>query len=154
VAWTLAASVGLAALLRASEPAFVALRVVGVTYLVYLGLQALGAAWRPKGTAAMPHVRPRRAFRQGLLSNLGNPKIAVFFTSFLPQFATAGASFSALLVLGLVFCVMTFAWLVAYGAVVAKAGDLLRRPRIRRVLEGLTGAVLISFGLRLATEQR
>jgi threonine/homoserine/homoserine lactone efflux protein len=89
-----------------------------------------------------------------MLSNLGNPKIAVFFTSFLPQFTTSEASFLALLVLGLLFCAMTFVWLVGYGAVVAKAGDVLRRPRVRRTLEGLTGAVLIAFGVRLATEQR
>jgi threonine/homoserine/homoserine lactone efflux protein len=153
--WTLAASVGLAALLRQSEPAFVALKVVGVSYLVFLGVQALRAAWRPRETGAtIPHARARHAFRQGLLSNLGNPKIAVFFTSFLPQFTTAGASFLSLLVLGLLFCAMTFVWLVAYGTVVAKAGDVLRRPRIRRVLEGLTGAVLLAFGVRLATEQR
>jgi RhtB (resistance to homoserine/threonine) family protein len=152
--WTLAASVGLAALLRQSEPAFVALKIVGVTYLVYLGAQALRTVWRPRETAATaPQVRTRHAFRQGLLSNLGNPKIAVFFTSFLPQFTTAGASFLSLLVLGLLFCAMTFAWLVGYGAVVAKAGDILRRPQVRRVLEGLTGAVLIAFGVRLATER-
>jgi threonine/homoserine/homoserine lactone efflux protein len=153
--WTLAASVGLGALLRHSEPAFVALKVVGVAYLVFLGVQALRTAWRPRKTAAgIPHARTRHAFRQGLLSNLGNPKIAVFFTSFLPQFTTPGASFLSLLVLGLLFCAMTFAWLVGYGAVVAKAGDVLRRPRVRRVLEGLTGAVLIAFGMRLATEHR
>jgi threonine/homoserine/homoserine lactone efflux protein len=152
--WTLAASVGLAALLRQSEPAFVALKVVGVSYLVFLGVQALRTAWRPRETGAtVPRERARHAFRQGLLSNLGNPKIAVFFTSFLPQFTTAGASFLSLLVLGLLFCAMTFVWLVAYGTVVAKAGDVLRRPRVRRVLEGFTGAVLLAFGVRLATER-
>jgi len=153
--WTLAASVGLAALLRQSEPTFVALKIVGVAYLLFLGVQALRTAWgRREQPAAMPRAGARHAFRQGLLSNLGNPKIAVFFTSFLPQFTTAHASFLSLLVLGLLFCAMTFAWLVGYGAVVAKAGDVLRRPRVRRVLEGLTGAVLIAFGIRLATEQR
>jgi RhtB (resistance to homoserine/threonine) family protein len=155
VTWTLAASLGLAALLKESEPAFVALKVVGVTYLIFLGAQALLSAWRRGDeAAATPKTRPRRAFRQGLLSNLGNPKIAVFFTSFLPQFTTSGAPFFALLALGLVFCAMTFAWLMVYGVVVAKAGDVLRRPRVRRVLEGVTGAVLIAFGLRLATERR
>jgi threonine/homoserine/homoserine lactone efflux protein len=78
----------------------------------------------------------------------------VFFTSFLPQFTTAGPSFLTLLILGLLFCAITFVWLVGYGVVVAKAGDVLRRPRVKRVLEGATGAVLIAFGLRLATEQR
>ncbi len=156
VIWSLAASAGVAALLRQSEPAFLALKVVGATYLVFLGVQALRAAWR-RDEQVVPRVsagRPGRAYRQGLVSNLGNPKIAVFFTSFLPQFAPSGGSFFALLALGLVFCVMTLAWLVAYSVVVARAGDVLRRPRVRRALEGVTGVVLIGFGVRLATEHR
>jgi threonine/homoserine/homoserine lactone efflux protein len=155
--WSLAASVGLAALLRRSEPAFFALKIVGALYLVWLGLQALRIAFRsPRNEAAVspalgPRYRPRRALRQGFLSNLANPKIAVFFTSFLPQFAPPGASFGALLGLGLVFGLMTLVWLAGYGVFVAKAGDVLRRPRIRSVLEGLSGTVLIAFGVRLAT---
>ncbi len=155
--WTLASSIGVAALIRASEPAFLALKAVGVAYLVFLGVQALRAAWRPGGPEAPRRAagRPRHAYRQGLLSNLGNPKIAVFFTSFLPQFVPGGSSsFAALLGLGLVFCVMTLAWLVSYSLVVAKAGDVLRRPRVQRVVEGVTGFVLIGFGARLATEHR
>jgi threonine/homoserine/homoserine lactone efflux protein len=146
--WTVAASAGLAALLRASEPAFLAVRLAGAAYLVYLGVQTLrrrGEARPPGGGSA------RRAFRQGLLSNLGNPKMAVFFMSLLPQFAT---SFSAGLALGLVFCSMTFAWLTGYAVAVAKAGHVLRRPRIRRWLDRVTGAVLVAFGLRLAAESR
>ena len=103
--WTVAASVGLAALLVASEPVFVALKLAGAAYLVYLGLQALRHAIR-RARRRSTRRRPRRshrerAFRQGLLSNLGNPKIAVFFTSLLPQF---GSSFWSLLALGLLFC--------------------------------------------------
>jgi threonine/homoserine/homoserine lactone efflux protein len=92
----------------------------------------------------------RGAFRQGVLSNLGNPKMAVFFTSLLPQF---GSSFGAMLVLGLVFCTMTLVWLTAYGIVVARAGDFLRRPRIRRLVDLVTGAALAAFGIRLAVER-
>jgi threonine/homoserine/homoserine lactone efflux protein len=94
----------------------------------------------------------RAAFRQGLISNLGNPKMAVFFTSLLPQFG--GASFFGLLLFGVLFCSMTVAWLAGYAAAVARAGDFFRRARIRRTLAGLTGAVLIAFGLRLAAEHR
>ncbi len=156
VIWSLAASAGVAALLRQSEPAFLALKVVGATYLVFLGVQALRAAWR-RDERVVPRVsagRPGRAYRQGLVSNLGNPKIAVFFTSFLPQFAPAGSSFVTLLALGLVFCLMTLVWLVGYSVLVARVGDVLRRPRVRRAVEGLTGVVLIGFGVRLATEHR
>jgi threonine/homoserine/homoserine lactone efflux protein len=80
--------------------------------------------------------------------------MAVFFTSLLPQFAPGGeVSFVTMLLLGLLFCSLTLAWLSAYATAVAKAGDLLRRARVRRVLDGVTGAVLVAFGLRLAAEQ-
>jgi threonine/homoserine/homoserine lactone efflux protein len=155
--WTVAASAGLAALLRASEPVFLALRLAGAAYLVLLGVQALRSALRRDPTShagdgpAPARLAPRAAFRQGLLSNLGNPKMAVFFTSLLPQF---GGSFAALLLLGVVFCTMTLVWLTGYGIAVAKAGDVLRRPRIRRTLDAVTGTVLVAFGLRLAAERR
>jgi threonine/homoserine/homoserine lactone efflux protein len=160
IVWTVAASVGLAAMLRASEPAFVTLKIAGCVYLVYLGARSLVDALR--GTGASTARRPNGhgssswiSLRQGLVSNLGNLKIAVFFTSFLPQFVPAQhPPFVALLTLGLVFCAMTFAWLTVYSALVARAGDLLRRSSIRRALDGLTGAVLIGLGARLALERR
>jgi threonine/homoserine/homoserine lactone efflux protein len=152
--WALATSVGLAALIVAFEPAFVGLKLAGAAFLVYLGVHALLRAWR--GTPEQlpgrrAELRPRLALRQGLLSNLGNPKMAVFFTSLLPQF---GGSFAALLALGLLFCGMTLVWLSAYAVAVAKAGDVLRRPLIRRVFDAVLGAVLVALGIRLATERR
>jgi len=154
--WTLATSAGLAALLVASRPAFTALRYAGAAYLIYLGVRSLLAAVRG---GAPPGRRPGRpptaAFRQGLVSNLANPKSAVFFTSLLPQFAPAGrASFPALLALGLVYCSLTLAWLSAYAAAVARVGVALRRPLVRRAIEAVTGLVLTALGLRLATERR
>ena len=156
-AWTLATSAGLAALLVASEPAFVALKLVGAAYLVYLGLEALHAALRgrPVATSGTSSTHALAGYRQGVLSNLGNPKMAVFFTSLLPQFTPAGqASFWALLLLGLTFCALTLVWLCGYAIAVAKAGDFLRRSRVRRTLDGLMGAVLVALGVRLATAQR
>ena len=154
-AWALATSAGLAALLVASEPAFVALRLFGAAYLVLLGVQAFRAAIgrRPSRISGNGprSARPAVAFRQGLVSNLGNPKMAVFFPSLLPQFAH---SFAALLTLGLVFAAMTLSWLGAYVVVVARAGDLLRRPRIRRSIDAVVGVVLVAFGVRLASEAR
>jgi threonine/homoserine/homoserine lactone efflux protein len=148
--WTLATAVGIAALLAASEPAFVAVKLAGAAYLVWLGLQALLAAFR--GRERPPVQAPRRsAFRQGLLSNLGNPKMAAFFPSLLPQFAD---SFSLLVALGLTFCLFTLVWLTVYAFAVARAGDVLKRPAIRRTIEAVTGAVLVALGLRLATERR
>ena len=160
--WTLATCTGLAALLLASEPAFLALKLIGAGYLVFLGAQAMlgalsSAYGRSRAVAAAPSRRRidrRVALRQGTVSNLGNPKMAVFFTSLLPQFAPgSGTSFSALLLLGLVFCSLTLAWLAGYAMAVAKAGDYLRRSGIGRAIEGVTGAVLIALGFRVATER-
>jgi threonine/homoserine/homoserine lactone efflux protein len=158
--WTLSTSVGVTALLVASERAFLVLRLAGAAYLVFLGAQALTAAVRGRVHPTVA-VDPRgggsrTAFRHGLLSNLANPKMAVFFTSLLPQFAPAGdaASFAVLLALGLLFCTLTLLWLAAYAAVVSRAGDLLRRSRVRRVLEGLAGAVLVALGIRVAAGAR
>jgi threonine/homoserine/homoserine lactone efflux protein len=152
--WTIAASAGLAAVLLASEPAFVALKVAGGIYLAYLGVETLVAAVRGHRSAATGGRALSRsaAYRRGLVSNLGNPKIAVFFTSLLPQFVTR-PSFAALLGLGLVFCSLGLAWLTTYAVVVARLGDLFRRSRARRALDALTGTVLIAFGLRLAVER-
>lgn len=158
--WALATSAGLAALLVASEPVFLALRLAGAAYLVLLGGQALLAAVRRREpshgrarASAAGGLAPRTAFRQGVLSNLGNPKMAVFFTSLLPQFASGG-SFVRLLGLGLVFSVLTFAWLAAYAVAVDRVSLLLRRPLVRRALDAMTGAVLVLLGLRLATDRR
>jgi threonine/homoserine/homoserine lactone efflux protein len=158
--WTVATSAGLAAVLVASEPAFLVVKLVGAAYLVLLGVRALCDAVRPppprrSSAARRARASPGRAFRQGLLSNLGNPKMAVFFSSLLPQFAPGGeASFLGLAALGLAFCGMTLVWLTASAVVIARAGDLLRRGRVRRALDGVTGAVLVAFGGRLAVESR
>jgi threonine/homoserine/homoserine lactone efflux protein len=147
--WTIAAAAGVAALLKASEPAFAAVRIAGALYLVYLGAQNLIAALRRR-RKEHPPKRSRGSYRQGVLSNLGNPKMAIFFTSLLPQF---GSSFATMLALGFVFCTMTFVWLTGYGVVIARFGDVLRRPRIRRIVDAVTGAALAAFGARLAVER-
>jgi threonine/homoserine/homoserine lactone efflux protein len=158
--WTLATGAGIAALLRASEPAFVALKLIGAGYLIFLGVQALWGATRRYGArgsapVARRPIPPRQALRQGLVTNLGNPKIAVFFTSFLPQFTPAHhAGFGTLILLGALFCVIGLSWLTAYTFAVARIGDFLRHPRPRRILEGVTGGVLVAFGARLAAEHR
>ena len=172
--WTVASSAGLAALLVASQPVFLAIRLIGAGYLVFLGLQALRVALfaRPRPDSPSPlrgrpgslSPSPLRGgsgrgwgipYRQGLISNLSNPKIVVFFLSLFPQFVTRGqGSFLGLLLLGLIFCSITITWLTLYAVVVARIGDFLRRDRVRRALEATTGLVLIGLGLRLATERR
>jgi threonine/homoserine/homoserine lactone efflux protein len=148
--WVAAASVGLAAVVAASEPLFVAIRLLGAAYLVYLGLRTLWSAIRRAAHASVQRGRGT-PYRDGVLSNLGNPKMAVFFTSLLPQFTH---SFGGSLALGLVFVAMTIVWLSTYAVAVARIGRVLARPAVRRVLDAVTGAVLVAFGLRLATERR
>ncbi len=159
--WAMATSAGLVALLIASEPLFLALKYAGAAYLVFLGFQALREAFRnadpksaPTGEAARP-LSALSAFRQGVISDLGNPKMAVFFASLLPQFVPAAAPiFATLLLLGMVFALMTFLWLTFYAVIIASAGDYLRRPAIRRSIEAISGTVLIGLGLRIAAEQK
>jgi threonine/homoserine/homoserine lactone efflux protein len=158
--WTLAASAGITALLVASEPAFLALKFAGAAYLVYLGIQALAGAIRGRSTLPAaeadetPRLPPATAYRQGLVSDLGNPKMAAFFTSLLPQFGTtdAGPSFWLMLTLGLLFCLLTWLWLVLYATAIHRLGEALKGSRVRRTIEAVTGTVLVALGLRLATE--
>jgi threonine/homoserine/homoserine lactone efflux protein len=142
VVWVVATAAGVATLLAASHPAFVVLRLVGAAYLVWLGLATLLARGGHAG-----RLRPGSPFRQGLLSNLANPKMPVFFLSLLPQF---GGSFFALTAHGLVFATLTLCWL----ALVSRGAGLLLVPRVRRIVELVTGVVLVALGLRLATERR
>lgn len=145
-AWALTAAAGVAALLVASQPLFAALRIAGAAYLVYLGARCLLSAWRSAGEE---RVRPRgrSPFAQGLLSNLANPKMALFFTSLLPQF---GSSFGTPTVHGVIFASLTFMWL----ALVARTGAALRVPAVRRTIDAIAGIVLVALGLHVATERR
>jgi threonine/homoserine/homoserine lactone efflux protein len=158
--WSVATSLGLVAVVLASEPVFRGLKLVGAAYLIYLGVQSLRASLRgDRGTSLAPGAAHRlaaaAAFRQGILNNLANPKMAVFFASALPQFAPAGAGMlSALLGLGLVFATLTFLWLALYALVLARAGRLVRGSRLARVVDGTAGLVLIGLGLRIAAERR
>ena len=152
--WTVAASTGVTALLIASEPAFLAVKYAGAAYLVYLGLAGLVAAMTGSERAApagTPAVARMAAYRQGLVSDLSNPKMAAFFTSLLPQF---GGSFAAMLAFGLLFCVLTWLWLALYATALARLRVVLRRGAVRRAIEAITGAVLVALGLRLAIEPR
>jgi len=174
--WALAAALGLSALLRVSHVGYDILRFCGAAYLIWLGLTSL-AHFRRKNTAepvaqaggsapAVPGptvpgrtgpgaARPRRAYLNGMLSNLLNPKISVFFMAFLPAFVPAGASavgFS--LVLGIWFIAETGLWLAVVAWLADRGVRWLRRPAVQRWMERITGIVLIGFGLRLATESR
>jgi RhtB (resistance to homoserine/threonine) family protein len=159
IAWTVASALGVGALLEASRVAYDVLRIAGAVYLAYLGIQAILASRRhevPESRQTGRHA-PRRwlaPFREGLFSNLLNPKIAVFFTSLLPQFVAPGqgAVLNSVL-LGGVLVMVGLAWLSSYAVLASSAASVLRRPRVRVAMSRLTGVVLIAFGVRLATER-
>jgi threonine/homoserine/homoserine lactone efflux protein len=153
-----AAALGLSALLLASATAFTVVKIVGVAYLLWLGLQTLRAAVRSRRepAAAQPVVVARRRsayLRQGFLSNALNPKVALFFVTFLPQFLSADTASprGQALLLSAVFGVLYLAWFGVYVAAVDRLGRWLRRPTVKARIEQVTGLVLITFATRLAT---
>jgi RhtB (resistance to homoserine/threonine) family protein len=153
--WTAAAAFGIAALLRASEIGFDILKFAGAIYLTWVGIQMLRSRGAVASEATTRSGSGKKAFRQGLLSDLGNPKIAVFFTSLLPQFVHGtGPAFTPLLFLGVLFAVLTLLWLAVYALAVGHASGWLRRPGVRKILDRVTGVVLIGFGVKLALEHR
>jgi len=148
--WTVAAALGLAAVIAASAPAFTAIKLIGAAYLVYLGLRAFFRREQARVVVARGN-----AFRQGLTSNLLNPKIAVFFTSLLPQFVDARhAQPQDLLLLGLLFNCIGVVWLLVYADLAARGRNVLARPRVKRALDRLSGIALVALGVRIATEGR
>jgi len=153
---TFLAALGLSALLATSQSAFMVVKFAGAAYLVYIGVRALlsrgkglpGADDGGNGDGRWP------AFRQGILSNLLNPKVALFFLALMPQFISAGSSskVGAFLVLGLSFVTLGVTWclVLAIGAARLR-GAFLRRPSLANVLNKVAGAMFIALGLRLAT---
>lgn len=164
--WALLAAAGVAGLVAASEIAFTVLRVVGATVLIALGLAAWRSAWRQRGvavealagSAAKPEPARRgwwRAFGEGAVVQLANPKAAVFMIAFYPQFVPPDRPLLATTaVLALVHVALETALYLALAAAVARAGTWLRRPRIRRRLEAVSGTVLVGLGLRVAVTGR
>jgi RhtB (resistance to homoserine/threonine) family protein len=159
--WTITAALGIAAVVRASAVAFTILKLAGAAYLIWLGVQALREArHRSAHAVAGDDDFHRRmgaltGFRQGLLSDLANPKIGLFFTSLLPQFVSPHEPVLVpFLLLGGLFVVMTLTWLCGYALLAARISGVLTRPPVKAALDRVTGVVLIGLGLRLALERR
>lgn len=156
---------GLSALLAASATAFTVIKIAGAIYLIWLGAQSLLSAWR--GGGATGGVRSGggssargdvpghwRAYRQGLLTNVLNPKVAVFFLTFLPQFLEPGVAVPLRMAqLGLTFWVMTLGWLVVMAVATDTLRGVLRRGRVRRAIDAAMGTVFVGFGLKVATSR-
>lgn len=154
---SVAAALGLSAILHASARAFTLVKLAGAAYLVVLGVRAIltaGSGPNPfGGRAGSAALWP--AYRQGVLTNVLNPKIAVFFLSLLPQFVDPGSrTVGRMLLLAGLFILMGIAWLSAYVLALDAVGGFLSRGRVRRAIERFTGLVLVALGLRLAVERR
>jgi threonine/homoserine/homoserine lactone efflux protein len=152
-----AAALGVSALLATSATAYTTLKLVGIAYLIYLAVRM----FRSNGVSDDDgHTRtagsgPRHPFAQGLLSNALNPKVALFFLTFLPQFLpNHGATLPTALGLSAVFAVIYLAWFSALIRLVERLGEALRSPRIQRRLERITGGALLAFAVRLAFSAR
>jgi threonine/homoserine/homoserine lactone efflux protein len=149
-----AAVLGLSALLAASATAFTVVKLVGAAYLVWLGLTALRHSRRPGEPSHGPPVPSGGHYRQGLLTNLTNPKIALLFLTLLPQIIAADEPRVATsAVLAGVFLVIAVLWWRVFSLAIGGLGGLLSRPRVRTALDGLTGVVLIGLGVRVAFER-
>jgi threonine/homoserine/homoserine lactone efflux protein len=150
VGWGLASAFGVAAILAASSTVFTALKIAGGAYLVYLGVQTFLALRRDEPVERAPRASGS-PFRQGLVTNLLNPKLAVFFTTLLPQFISPDDPYVAkALLLAVLFVLIGLAWLTVYALVV---GVVAESRRFRRIVEAISGAVLVALGLRLAAER-
>jgi threonine/homoserine/homoserine lactone efflux protein len=147
-----AAVLGLSALLAASAAAYTALKLVGVAYLVYLGLKLLLS---PRSDEVDKQGRGGHWFAQGFMSNALNPKVALFFLTFLPQFLPAtGPTLPAAIGLSAIFAVIYVAWFSGLVILVGLVSGALRRPRVKAWIERVTGGALVAFGIRLITATR
>lgn len=157
VIWVGATAVGLSALLRASSGLLFVLKIAGAGYLAYLGIRTLLESRRRPGDLleGTPPAAPAHAvFRQGFLSAISNPKLGVFFVTFLPQFVLPGqAVLPRLLLLGVTFAVIGWTWMNAYGIFVTRLREVITAPRVRQWMQRVTGVVLLGFGARLAIER-
>jgi threonine/homoserine/homoserine lactone efflux protein len=161
VVWVSAASLGLSAVLKASKIGYDVLRIAGATYLIWLGISSLRTrSAEPEGpeAPAAPGAAPRRellgsGFVAGLLTDLLNPKVGVFFVTFLPGFVPHGYAVGPIcLLFGAIFVVLTGLYFAILLALAGRVTSWMTEPRIRRRLNTATGTVLLGLGVRLALE--
>jgi threonine/homoserine/homoserine lactone efflux protein len=158
LAWAVAATLGVGVLLERSSVAFGILKLAGAAYLCYLGVRSL--LRRPRELdAGAPRIRQavlrdREALRQGLLSNLLNPKTGAFFVTVMPQFLVAGDSSLRLVLMVAAFESMLLVWLTGYGHVISRLGASGPGARVRQAMSRIAGLALIGLGAKLALERR
>lgn len=161
-------AIGLSALISQSATLFEGVKLVGAAYLVYLGLRSLFTPARNQETdtrfeadrfiASNEHSDAKlyvRSFSQGLLTNILNPKVALFYLTFLPQFISpTDPVIQKSLMLAGIHIALGLIWLTTYAYLLDRLSERLMRPNIKRNIERVTGALLIAFGLRLVWERR
>jgi threonine/homoserine/homoserine lactone efflux protein len=151
--WVTAVGDGVIALLTASPAVFTVVKSAGAAYLVFLGLRAWLSAYRgsPRTpeTAAAPQPSPR-SFREGLLCNLLNPKVAVFYLAFLPQFLPPGGGWSPTLELAVTAAATVMCWYVFVALIIVAVRRFLT-TRVSRIIDAAVGTVLIGLGVLIAT---
>jgi threonine/homoserine/homoserine lactone efflux protein len=148
-----AAALGVSALLATSATAYATLKLVGVAYLLYLGVRMLLSSRKPPEPEQ--EARGGRPFLQGFVSNALNPKVALFFLTFVPQFLPdSGSTLPVALALSATFAAIYLAWFTGLVRLVGLAGDALRRPRVKAWIERVTGGALMAFAVRLAAAAR
>lgn len=160
IIWSVATSLGIVALILMFEPIYQAIKFFGAAYLIYLGVQSIGSVFSGnlvfginQKSGSQTSLSSIKSFRQGIINNLANPKMAVFFASVLPQFAPTGhGMLSTLVFLGMVFSIFTFLWLTFYAMIIDRAGQFVYGSRIGQIINGSAGAALIMLGVKVATE--
>jgi threonine/homoserine/homoserine lactone efflux protein len=157
--WTLATALGVAAILRSSATLYDGLKLIGALYLVYIGARTLWESRRQRagadGAASGPRAIDRRGgFRQGVISNLANPKVGIFFTSLLPQFVSPhGSALLQMLILGGIFITFNVFWMCGYALAAVRLAHVLSRARVKAAIDRFSGLVLVGVGIRLAIER-
>ena len=156
---TSAAILGLSAIIVKSALLFSVFKYVGAVYLIYLGVKALWSLKKKDESASVEmnlksHFKNTSLFKQGFLTNLLNPKVAVFFLTFLPQFVVSGSNtFFPFLIMGITYTVLTAIWFLIYVSLINQISAFMKRPKTKNIIEGITGAILIGFGIKLALEK-
>jgi len=154
-----ASALGISAILATSATAYNVVKTVGAAYLVWLGIQSIRTAHRPSPVVELKTSPPRTAvlgaFMQGFLTNILNPKVAIFYLTFLPQFISPGERvLTRSLMLASIHIAMGLIWLTAYSWFIDRLGTVLTRPAVKVRLERVTGGLLIALGARLAWDRR
>ncbi|WP_233160808.1 LysE family translocator [Actinophytocola xanthii] len=157
-AWAVVTALGIAGLLAASAVAFTVVKLVGAAYLVLLGVRALlaarrGEGYEPPDTSGAGARTADAAFRQGLLTNLLNPKVAVFFIALLPQFVPANASVLDHVLLAAVAATVSLVWFIVLVNLVSALRRILTAVRVRRIVDAVMGTLLVGLGIRIAVTQ-